>query len=582
MVPDISTGGRTYGLLAYLYGPGRRDEHTDPHIVAAWMPELAPDPGRDPNATLKQLTDRLDLPVLALPKNRRPARHVWHCPVRTAPGDRHLTDAEWAEVARRIVHATGIAEKGDDKACRWIAVRHADDHIHIVATLKREDGRSPRRHQDGIRAQAECRRIEKEWGLQILNEGDGTAAQRPTSAERAKAERTGRTEPPRETLREHVRQALAGAVDEDEFFRHLVEAGLRVEKRLAPSGDVLGYKVALPGDRNRDGEPIWFPGSRLAPDLSLPRIRQRLATGSLEDELASASDPAIRTARPASARRDATHVAEQAVTVVAGDDEAAGAAQLIGVGELLDAVTQTAPASTRRELAEAARAFERATRSHIRAEHADHRALRSAARGIVRAGNALGKGEDGGATAMLLSTMVLVAMAAIRWHSARGHAQQAAAARRAAQHLRAAYQTAAAKPMKAMREQGRRLPASVRDRYADTVEAALPGRADRVRREPGWNALTATLAQAEQAGHDPEALLQQAIGWSELETAGSVTDVLVWRLRRNGKLPATADLPRTGVHLRTPEPEPRSPKPQTEEPAIHNDTGSSRRSNPRR
>ncbi|MQT04749.1 mobilization protein, partial [Streptomyces jumonjinensis] len=60
----------------------------------------------------KQLTDRLDLPVLALPADRRPARHVWHCPVRTAPGDRLLTDAEWGEVARRIVHATGIAPEG--------------------------------------------------------------------------------------------------------------------------------------------------------------------------------------------------------------------------------------------------------------------------------------------------------------------------------------------------------------------------------------------------------------------------------------------------------------------------------------
>ncbi|MFE5908712.1 relaxase/mobilization nuclease domain-containing protein [Streptomyces wedmorensis] len=582
MVPDVSTGSRTYGLLAYLYGPGRRDEHTDPHLVAAWLPELAPDPGRDPAATLKQLTDRLDLPVLALPKGRRPAQHVWHCPVRTAPGDRHLTDAEWAEVARRVVHATGIAEEGDDKACRWIAVRHADDHIHIVATLKREDGRSPRRHQDGIRAQAECRKIEKEWGLQILNEGDGTAAQRPTSAERAKAERTGRTEPPRETLREHVRQALAGAADEEEFFRRLTEAGLRLDKRLAPSGDILGYKVALPGDRNRDGDPIWFPGSRLAPDLSLPRIRQRLAAGPPDDEPLPDASPALRAARPARARRDATHIAEQAVTALAGDDDEDGAAQLIGFGELLDAVAQTAPASTRKELAEAARAFERATRSHIRVEHADHRALRTAARGIVRAGNALGKGEDGGATAMLLSTMVLVTIAAIHWHSARGHAQQAAAARQAAQHLRAAYRSAATTPMNAMREQGRRLPAPVRDRYAHTVEAVLPGQADHILREPGWDALAATLAQAERAGHDSEGLLHQAIEWRELETAENVTDVLVWRLRRIGKLPATADLPRTRPHPRTLPTQPRSPKPAAPGSVVHHDTNSIRRPGPRR
>ncbi|MFZ3572270.1 mobilization protein [Streptomyces sp. BH097] len=552
MVPDISTGGRTYGLLAYLYGPGRRDEHIDPHLVTAWMPELAPDPGRDGAATLKQLADTLDLPVLAVPEDRRPARHVWHCPVRTAPGDRYLTDSEWSEVARRIVHATGIAEYGDDKACRWVAVRHADDHIHIVATLKREDGRSPRRHQDGIRAQAECRKIEKDWGLQILNKGDGTAAQRPTSAERAKAERTGRPEPARETLREHVRQALAGAADEAEFFHRLTEADLRLEVRRAPSGDALGYKVALPGDRNRTGQPIWFPGSRLAPDLSLPQIRRRLQDGVSEDKLSSVKDLADR---PAHARRAAMSAVEQAVTKIAGQDDASGAAHLVGVGTVLDAVAQTASTSSREELAKAARAFERATRSHVRAEHADHRALRVAARGITQAGNALGKGEDGGTTAMLLSTLVLATIAATRWHSARGHAQQAAAARQTAEHLRTAYRSAAATPMSVMRSHGLRLSTPQRDRYVQAIKGALPEHADSVCRDPGWAALAATLDQAERAGYRPEDLLRKAFEWRELATADSVSGVLVWRLRRLADLPAIpAPIPTSAPRMALPEP----------------------------
>lgn len=221
------------------------------------------------------------------------------------------------------------------------------------------------------------------------------------------------------------------------------------------------------------------------------------------------------------------------------DDDECSAAQLVGAGELLDAIAQTAPASTRKELVEAARAFERATRSHVRAERADNRAVRAAARGIIRAGNALGKGEDGGATAMVLSTMVLVTIAAARWHSARGHAQQAAAAQRAAQHLRSAYRSAAAAPMNTMREHGRLLPEPVRERYAGTLETALPDQADVIRHEPGWDALAATLDQAERVGHDPDALLQQAVEWRELETADSVTDVLVWRLRRIANLPAT-------------------------------------------
>ncbi|MFG3253285.1 relaxase/mobilization nuclease domain-containing protein [Streptomyces sp. NPDC048172] len=539
MVPDISLGGRTYGLLAYLYGPGRRDEHLDPHQVAAWRPELTPDPGRDPAATLKQLQERLDLPVQAVPEHRRPARHVWHCPVRADADDRHLSDAEWAEVARRVVHATGIAEEGDEHACRWIAVRHADDHIHIVATLKRQDGRAPRRHDDYNRAQAACRQIEKDFDLRRLNPGDGTAAKRPTSAERAKAERAGRTATARELLRDHVRQAVAGAADEAEFFRRLTDAGVRVDRRLAPSGDVLGYKVALPGDRNRDGTPIWFPGSRLAPDLSLPKIRQRLGHPEGADEPHSETRPHQRAA-PARARREAASIVERTTTAYNGGDEAEAAAQLSGLGEVLDALAHTSPASTRQQVTEAARAFERATRWHTRAERAEGRAVRDAARGIIQAGNALGRGEDGGATAMLLSTLVLATIAAARWHTARRHHQQAAAARQAADQLRAAYRTAATAPLRAMRAQGRRLPEHVRNRHLGAVEAALPGRTGTLRREYGWDALVATLDQAERAGHDPETLLQQAVAWRELNTADRVTDVLVWRLRRLGQLPADA------------------------------------------
>lgn len=569
MVPDISLGGRTYGLLAYLYGPGRRDEHFDPHLVASWQPELAPDPGRDPTATLKQLQERLDLPVQAMPEHRRPKRHVWHCPVRADPGDRHLSDAEWAEVARRVVHATGIAEDGDEHACRWIAVRHAEDHIHIVATLKREDGRSPRRHHDYNRTQAECRQIEKDFGLRQLNPGDRTAAKQPTSAERAKAERAGRTDTARELLRDHVRQAMAGAADETEFFDRLAEAGVRLDRRLAPSGDVLGYKVALPGDRNRAGEPIWFSGSRLAPDLSLPKIRRRLDGPEDADDPLADSHPRQRDG-PARARRAATGIIERTTTAYTDSDEAEAAAQLSGLGEVLDAVAQTSPASTRQQATEAARAFERATRFHTRAERADDRAVRSAARGIIQAYNALGRGEDGGTTAMLLSTLVLATIAAARWHAARRHHQQAAAARQATVQLRAAYRTAATPPMRAMRAQGRRLPERVRARHTGTVEVALPGRTGSLRREGGWDALVATLDQAERAGHDPETLLQKAVEWRELNTAESVTDVLVWRLRRLGRLPADPSQP--GADTRTTKQQPQPARTHAATPTTQNPT----------
>ncbi|MEE1786936.1 mobilization protein [Streptomyces sp. SP17BM10] len=542
MIPKIRTGtDRSFPLIDYLFGPGKHEEHTDQHLVASWN-NFAPDPGPNPEPhQVAKLANQLDQPVKALGQ-QAPAKRIWHCSVRTAPGDRLLDDAEWAAIARRIVHATGIAPEGDTAACRWVAVRHADDHIHIAATLVRQDGRLAGLSFDRRKAQAEARLIEKDYGLRQLTPGDGTAAKTPTSQERWKAERTGRTETPRETLREAVRQAVAGVATEQEFFDRLREAGLRVKLRHAPSGDVLGYNVALPGDRNADKEPVWFAGSTLAPDLSLPRIRRRLTDGPVDTTQPRLANTRGDRSAPARQRRDAAGIAERAAAVLdEGDDEAA--AQLVGAGELLDALAQTSPAATRTELRDAARAFERATRSHVRAENADIRALRSAARGIVHAGGALGRGEDGGTTAMVLSTLVLLALAAARWHSARGHAQQAAASRQAADHLRAAYQQSAATPMRAMRERGQALPEPERRRHEAAIRVALgepENHADTGRRH---DALAATLAEAEKAGHDPKALLEEATSWRELDTARNTDDVLVWRIRRIANLTANPAQP---------------------------------------
>ncbi|GHF27506.1 mobilization protein [Streptomyces mashuensis] len=542
MIPRVhKRGSRTIGLLAYLYGPGTHEEHIDPHLVASWD-GMAPDPGRDPQATYKQLQQLLDQPVMAVAADRRPDKHVWHLSIRSAPDDPVLADDQWGEIARRMVAATGI-DTGDGAGCRWAAVRHAHDHVHIIATLMREDGRKPRIHNDAGRSQEEARRIEADFGLRRLNTGDRTAAQRPTSAERHKADRQCREQTPREELRESVRRAVAGANTEAEFFDRLAASGLLVRTRTAPSGDLLGYTVALPGDRNKDGQPVFYSGSKLAPDLSLPRIRERLTSGTEERVGApdSGEESTIRSRPigPASARRAATTSIWDAVLLLDNEgDDGAAAAQLSAVGEILDTLAKTSAATTREELRLAARAFERASRSHIRAQHAEARALRKAAREIVYAGPSLGRGEDGAATAMVLSTLLLVVVAAARWHAEHQHAQQAAAARQAAEHLRAAYNSAAHAPLTTLRGRGRRLPKTTRARYETTVRTVLPHLAETVLTERGWDALAATLSDAARAGADPAALLREAAGQRELDSAGSVSDVLVWRVRRIANLHA--------------------------------------------
>ncbi|WP_459649257.1 relaxase/mobilization nuclease domain-containing protein [Kitasatospora sp. Ki12] len=473
---------------------------------------------------------------------------VWHCSVRTAPEDRLLSDEEWAVVARRVVAATGIAEDGDPDGCRWVAVRHADDHIHIAATIVRGNLLKADIEFDFRRAQAECRKIEREWGLRELNSGDGTAAKEPTNREKHKAARLGEADTSRQQLRDAVRQALAGAVSEAEFFTRLETAGVLVNRKIGPSGDTLGYSVAVVGERDATGEPVWFGGYKLAPDLTLPKIRRRLAAPAPdrgENPGPAAQDgggrtPAGRRSPAAAARLRAADTVLEAIDLLGGEPEdVAGVVE--ATGEVLDALAATALPAQRTELLAAARAYERASRSHVRAANADSRVVRAAARAVLSGGYTTNRGPDATAAATVLSALILLVIATSRWHTEQGHRQQAAAARAAADRLRAAYQQAADQPLAALRERGRQLPAAVRARHEQAVRRAVPGEdGQRMLAEPEFDALAAALAEAEAAGHDPNALLERARSWRELDTAGSVTAVLTWRVRHIAKLPHPA------------------------------------------
>ncbi|MCZ4096130.1 relaxase/mobilization nuclease domain-containing protein [Streptomyces sp. H39-C1] len=513
MIPHITTGsGGTKRLVHYLFGPGEHNEHTDQHLVASWN-NFAPDPGPQPDpATEAKLAAQLDLPVNALPQGQRPTETNWHCSVRTAPTDRLLTDDEWADIARRVVAAAGIAPDGDTKACRWIAVRHAPDHIHIAATLVRQDGRVARRSYDRKAVQAACRTIEEDYGLRQLHPGDGTAPQRATSPEHFKAERLGRTQTARDELREAVRQAKAAARDEAHFFTLLEGTGMKVRPRQAPSGDITGYSVAHPSDTNAAGEPIYYSGSKLSPDLSLPEIRKHLA----------AQDQAAPTADPWHAAADA---ARHTLAVLDSDDDAGAQAHLAAFGELLDTTTFAAPTVNQAELRAAAKAFHRATRSTIRAEHQQAAALRRAAKDLIYTATS---GQDGTGLAVLLSIAILITRAAMHWHQVRDHQQQQAAAQQALAHLTTAYEQTARPTLTALARSAPRADAT--RRYEAALRQAIPEHADHILADPAWAALTATLAQTEKTGDNPRRTLQDAAEQRELTTAQSPAEVLHWRI----------------------------------------------------
>ncbi|MEU2601557.1 relaxase/mobilization nuclease domain-containing protein [Streptomyces hirsutus] len=561
MIAKISSGKDTAGLIRYLFDTKKAKDHTDPHLVASWD-GFAPDPGRtdDFNATKKLLVADLDLHVKQAKRlGRAPEKHVWHCSIRAAETDRHLSDEQWADIARRVVAATGIAPDGDADGCRWVAVRHAPDHIHIAATKVRADLRTARHWNDYLTADRELAAIEKEYGLLQVVRGDRTAAKRPTRAEQEKARRNGQETTARERLRTTVRTAVAAASSIEEFVHLLSHTdGVLVEVVHFPSGDIRGYKVAAEDTTTADKKPVWFSGSELAPDLSLPKIQKRLEN----IDPHPAGQPGRHRSNP---WRQATASTERIPRHLDQTDDKASQAHLAAFGEALDALPLLAPRALRPQLQEAATTFERATRSRIRAEHHHARALRSTVRAMLREPAS----RDGAVLAMFLDTAILVVIAAARWHQLRHHDQQVAAAHQTLLHLQAAYDQAAAAPLAALAQ--RRPPQHAVERHVRCVRQAVPEHAERVIDDPAFEALIAVLAEAESAGHDSEQLLRQAADQHALDDARSPARTLAWRMRRLSARPApsararaaqarsAAQRPNAPVHAATAVPAPQSP-----------------------
>lgn len=423
MPKKAEQGADTAGLLAYLFGPGDRDEHTDPHIVAAWDPAL-PCPARAPDRmTLSALALILDAPVEAL-RGPKPAEHVWHASIRNAPTDRVLSDAQWARVAAEMMHVAGIAPHDDEHGCRWVAVRHAPDHIHLVATLARRDGRHPRIRGDILRMHTAARAFETAFGLVPMSPLDETARRAPATGEKEKATRRGLTEPARATLQRTVRQAAALATDDTDFLTRLRDAGLRVREHHNPTtGTVDGYAVAIPGDRADHGSrPVWFSGRTLAYDLSLPRIRERY-------------EPALT---PADITRAHTRIRE-AAALLARAGRTQGAGDVAALGDLLTTTAAVSPATVRDKVRAAAAAFEQASRTPgaRTLEGTARTHFKAAARALEHAPRTA---RGGGAPAVLNLLLALVEAieAATAWHRAQDHRAQTTAAAQAAVLLREA------------------------------------------------------------------------------------------------------------------------------------------------
>lgn len=299
-MPNITRGGNARGLMVYLLGPGRANEHVDQHILAGTEDIAGPDffggrtlthdealrAGRrldldrlEHGTEVISTRTRWDYEAQEMASAGRGPAHVWHCSLTLHPDEAALSDETWKKLAEDFVDEMGFTASSGKAACRWVAVRHGvnaggGDHIHIAVNLVREDGTKASVWRDWPRAQAACNTLERRYGLAVVESREHQRGSRGDSpAEQAAARRDGQALTDRARLEIALRAAASGARTESEFLLALRGTGVLVRPRYAKGTreHVDGFSVAV---RPPEGaRPTWIGAYYVARDLSLRRLR---------------------------------------------------------------------------------------------------------------------------------------------------------------------------------------------------------------------------------------------------------------------------------------------------------------------
>lgn len=301
MISKVIKGSNMHSLVRYLTGPGRANEHSNQHLVAAsgtlaeeyagtsWGPRKNGELSIILDGDWRRVRREQGLPLSA--QNDEGVRgvahgeHVFHVSLSLDPTEGKLTDQTWAQVAKEYVDAMdfdGPATAASGRAgCQWIAVHHGltkngGDHIHIAVNLVRADGTRASVNRDYSRSRQAVDAIEARHGLRrVKDRGTENGLAGYGQAEDARAQRSGVTERETAALARRLRSAAAVSTSESDYVRSVRLAGVWVRPRFAPqtTDQVQGYSVAMPpapGERA-----VWRAPSKIDRTLGLGQLRAR-------------------------------------------------------------------------------------------------------------------------------------------------------------------------------------------------------------------------------------------------------------------------------------------------------------------
>lgn len=301
MMPNIVDGGDMGGLMRYLVGPGRANEHTEPHLVAGsrtiikrwgdWS-ELSTAQAGEIARYLDSFMNETDRTSRGPIRKFDPAagrtqvtdygaNHVWHCSLSLSPDEGPLSEEKWAAIARDFMDQMEFTSACGKSECRWVAIHHGaskngGDHIHIAANIIREDGTKWNNWNDQPRSQRACNALEHKYGLRIVEGREHNRSSKCDSAQALNAaRRAGKPVTDRAALETRLRAAAKAASNEVEFIGRARGLGVRLRPRFAKGHTdvIVGYSAALhtkPGQRTQ-----WYAGGSIARDLTLSALRER-------------------------------------------------------------------------------------------------------------------------------------------------------------------------------------------------------------------------------------------------------------------------------------------------------------------
>jgi hypothetical protein len=158
MIAKITRGERAGDIAAYLHGPGKANEHEYMvgHVRRSGGIVIGGNLGREGHTDGASWAADLREAAGTRPDITKP---IWQVSLRTAPGDRRLSDQEWQDAATIMAERMGYEEHP------WVMVRHGEDHVHIVVSRVSDAAQVWHARQDFRAAQSAATALEKHFDL---------------------------------------------------------------------------------------------------------------------------------------------------------------------------------------------------------------------------------------------------------------------------------------------------------------------------------------------------------------------------------------------------------------------------------